>query len=107
MRAATPVVRSAGMIKYGKQQVFVVPEILGIDPAGLDSVTFFSDALYIGPVEHLVMKKYGLAPPRGLDPHDMAMRFTPRRRDGRVAKRQTRGLRGIVPGIEVYPVQQA
>lgn len=46
VKAATPMIRAAGMVKFGHDQVFVIPEVLGIQPGGLDQVTFYSDALY-------------------------------------------------------------
>ncbi len=99
VQAATPIIRSAGMIKYGHQQVYVVPEILGVDPAGLDSVTFFSDALYWN--QQHIIDKFG-PEAAGADPREMAMRFEPHP----VWKWDKPDIRGIVPGIEVYPYNQ-
>ena len=96
VESATPIIRSAGMVKFGEQQVFVVPEVLGVDPAGLDAVTFYSDALYW--TRHHLVNKFGLTASE-LDPHDMAMRFT----SPPHWVTDKPGLRGIVPGIEVYP----
>lgn len=96
VKAATPVIRTAGMIKFGDYKVFPVPEVVGVDPRGLDRVTFFSDALYWSPAD--LQNKPGAFPP-DVDPKEIAQQLESKRFeiDGAVS------LAGIVPGIKVYP----
>ncbi len=97
VQAATAFIAAPGMIKYGRDQVYVVREVLGIDPVGLDAVTRYSDAFY-WTQQHL--NPDGDIPAELVpDPEELAMHFNP-------PAHWTQGnshIRGIVPGIKVYP----
>ena len=93
---ATAIVRAAGMIKFGQNQVYVVPEILGIEPDSLSEVTFYRDALYWTSkhFEEVFGSQVG-----ELDPIDMGMTFEP----PGYWQLENPDLGGVVPGIELYP----
>jgi len=98
VEAATPVIKSAGIIKFGEDQIYPIAEILGVYPEELDRVTQYRDKLYW--TRQRIAGQVEVDPAIVEDPVAMAMAFEPR---GPFIAPEKPDLPGIVPGIEVCP----
>jgi len=94
--SAAPVIRAAGMIKFSQDQVYVVREVLGVDPKKLDPVVPFFNAMYW--TRQRLVEQLGTQTDM-IDPREMAMNLQP----DPAWQTGDPTLQGLVPGIEMYP----
>lgn len=95
IEAATPVIRSAGIIKFGEGEIYPIAQIFGVEPTALTRVTEYRDKLYW---KHKLVQPDD--PSDVIDPVEMGMAMQPA---GALIDSEKPDLPGMVSGIEVNP----